>query len=404
MTEFTCKVTDDRGQVTVLTERAESEGELRQRLTEKGLYPLTIRRRGGLPAAAPSFLNGRRRRLAQDEFLLFNQQFVTLVRAGLPIMQALELLAERAARPGLRAILADIRQRVRGGASLSDAFGAQEIFPEVYTTALLAGERSGNLPGVLEQYITYQRITSGLRRRLLTTLVYPTLLIIVAAGVLSYVILYVVPQFAALYGEMQSQLPALTVTVLTLAQGARSWALLLVVLGVAAAVGMSVASRSAGGAQFLDRMRMGLPIIGDIVLKFRLTQFCRTLSTLLSSGIPLVASLEVCGGAMGSPVLRHALAGAAQGVREGKSLHQALEESRLMPGLVTEMIEVGESTGALPAMLTSVSEFYEEELDARLARLIALVEPLLLLAVGGVVLVILIALYLPVFSLGSLVK
>ena len=404
MAEFVCKVTDERGQISSLTEKAESEGELRQRLAEKGLFPLSIKHRSALPAISPGLLNGRRRRLAQDEFLLFNQQFVTLIRAGLPIMQALELLAGRAARPGLRAILADIRQRVRGGASLSDAFAAQGLFPEVYTTALLAGERSGNLPGVLEQYIAYQRITNGLRRRLLTTLVYPTLLVIVAAGVLSYVILYVVPQFSALYGEMQSQLPALTVTVLTLAQSARSGALILVVVGVAAFIGMGMASRSAAGAQFLDRIRMALPIAGDILLKFRLTQFCRTLGTLLSSGIPLVASLEVAGGAMGSPVLRHAIGGAAKGVREGKSLHQALEETRLVPGLVTEMIEVGESTGALPAMLTSVSEFYEEELDARLARLIALVEPLLLLMVGGVVLVILIALYLPVFSLGSLVK
>ncbi len=404
MAEFVCKVTDERGQISSLTEKAESEGELRQRLTEKGLYPLSIRRRSGLPAVTPSFLNGRRRRLAQDEFLLFNQQFVTLVRAGLPIMQALELLAGRAARPGLRAILGDVRQRVRGGASLSDAFAAQGIFPEVYTTALLAGERSGNLPGVLEQYIAYQRITSGLKRRLLTTLVYPTLLVVVAAAVLSYVILYVVPQFSALYGEMQSQLPALTVAVLSIAQNLRSWALVVVVLGVAAGIAIGMASRSAAGAQFLDRMRMGLPIAGDILLKFRLTQFCRTLGTLLSSGIPLVASLEVAGGAMGSPVLRQAIGGAAQGVREGKSLHQALEETHLVPGLVTEMIEVGESTGALPAMLTSVSEFYEEELDARLARLIALVEPLLLLVVGGVVLIILIALYLPVFSLGSLVR
>ncbi|HXE74149.1 MAG TPA: type II secretion system F family protein [Candidatus Xenobia bacterium] len=404
MTEFTCKVTDDRGQISLLTERAETEGELRQRLNERGLFPLSIRRRGGLPAVTPGILDGRRRRLSQDEFVLFNQQFVTLVRAGLPIMQALELLAGRAARPGLRSVLADVRQRVRGGASLSDAFAAQGIFPEVYTTALLAGERSGNLPGVLEQYIAYQKITGGLRRRLLTTLVYPALLVLVSAGVLSYVILYVVPQFSALYGEMQQRLPALTLTVLRLAQNARTWALVLVILGVAAAVGMAMASRSQAGAQFLDRLRLGLPIAGDILLKFRLTQFCRTLGTLLSSGIPLVASLEVVGSAVGSPVLARAIGGAAQGVREGKSLHQALEETGLVPGLVTEMIEVGESTGALPAMLNSVSEFYEEELDARLARLIALVEPLMLLTVGGIVLIILIALYLPVFSLGSLVR
>jgi type IV pilus assembly protein PilC len=319
-------------------------------------------------------------------------------------MQALEILSQRAARPALRSILGDIRQRVRGGASLSDAFAAQGVFPQVYTTALLAGERSGNLPVVLEQYIAYQKITGSLRRRLLTTLVYPTLLVIVASGVLSYVIVYVVPKFAALYGEMQQSLPALTVMVLSLSMNVRDSVLVLLLVVAAAAVGMSLAARRPAGAQFLDRLRMSLPLAGDILLKFRLTQFCRTLSTLLSSGIPLVSSLEVAGGAMGSPVLRNAMAGAARGVREGKALHKALDETGIVPGLVTEMVEVGESTGALPAMLNSVSEFYEEELDARLARLIALVEPLLLLVVGGVVLIILIALYLPVFSLGSMVR
>ncbi len=406
MPEFTCKVTDDRGQTQVLVEQADSEAELRQRLTERGLFAYSIQPRSALPAVSLGWKNGRprKRRLSGDDFRLFNQQFVTLIRAGLPIMQALEILSQRAARPALRSILSDIRQRVRGGASLSDAFAAQGVFPQVYTTALLAGERSGNLPVVLDQYISYQKITGSLRRRLLTTLVYPTLLVIVASGVLSYVIVYVVPKFAELYGEMQQSLPAMTVLVLSLSLNVRDWILVLLVVAVAAAIAAGFASRNPKGAQFLDRLRMGLPVAGDILLKFRLTQFCRTLSTLLSSGIPLVSSLEVAGGAMGSPVMRHAMSAAAKGVREGKTLHKALDETGIVPGLLTEMVEVGESTGALPAMLNSVSEFYEDELDARLARLIALVEPLLLLVVGGVVLVILIALYLPVFSLGQLAR
>jgi type IV pilus assembly protein PilC len=406
MPEYTCKVTDDRGQTSVLVEQADSEAELRQRLTERGLFAYSIQPKSVLPTVSLGFKDGRprRRRLPPDEFTLFNQQFVTLIRAGLPIMQALEILSQRAARPGLRSILGDIRQRVRGGASLSDAFAAQGVFPQVYTTALLAGERSGNLPVVLEQYIAYQKITGSLRRRLLTTLVYPTLLVIVASGVLSYVIVYVVPKFAALYAEMEQGLPPLTVLVLSLSLSARDSVLILLIVVAALAFAAGMAARRPAGAQFLDRLRMGLPIAGDILLKFRLTQFCRTLGTLLSSGIPLVSSLEVAGGAMGSPVLRAAMAGAAQGVREGKPLHKALEETGIVPGLVTEMVEVGESTGALPQMLSSVSEFYEEELDARLARLIALVEPLLLLVVGGVVLIILIALYLPVFSLGQLAR
>ena len=403
MASFLCRVADARGHIFTQVEEASSEAEARQRLSERGLYIYSVRGQG-LPALGWTFARKARPGFSADNFQLFNQQFVTLIRAGLPILRALDLLAERTTRPGLRAVLDDIRQRVKGGASLSDAFAAQGLFPEVYTSSLLAGERSGNLAGVLDQYIIYQKITGSVRRRLLTALVYPALLVIVAAAVLSYVTLYVIPRFAELYSEMNVDLPALTVAVVTIALNLRASLLVFLLLLASAATAIVLISRSEAGAQALDRGRMKLPLLGDILLKFRLSQFSRTLATLLTGGIPLVPSLEVAGGAMESPALRRVIETAARRVSEGQSLHAALVGTGIVPDLVSEMIEVGESTGALPQMLTSVAEFYEEELNTKLARLLALVEPMLLVVMGGTILVILVALYLPIFSIGSAVR
>lgn len=403
MGEFLYKVADERGQVTVQVESANSEAELRQRLEEKGLFIYSIRSRA-LRGISWRPAGPRRRRLSRNEFLLFNQQFVTLLRAGLPILRALDLLADRATRPVLRAVLDDIRQRLRGGASLSDAFRAQGIFSEVYTSSLLAGERSGNLPGVLDQYISFMKTTNTVRGRLRAALVYPTLLLVVAGGVLTFVILYVIPRFDELYTEMNAALPALTVAVISLARNIRG-SVLVLALGVGAVLGtLWAVTRTEAGAQAFDRARMKVPLLGDILLKFRLAQFSRTLSTLLAGGIPLVPSLEVSAGAMESPLLRHTIGTAARRVKEGQSLHASLAGTGIVPDMVTEMIEVGENTGALPQMLNSVAEFYEEELNTRLTTLLALLEPVLLLGVAGVIAVMLIALYLPIFSVGAALR
>lgn len=402
MGEFVCKVSDARGQVSVQVETAASEAELRRRLAEKGLFLYSARNRTltGLSWRWPTL---RRRRLPANDFLLFNQQFVTLVRAGLPILRALDLLADRAARPALRAVLNDVRQRLRGGASLSEAFQAQGSFPEIYISSLVAGERSGNLPGVLDYYIGYLKVSGNVRRRLLAALVYPALLVSVAAAVLTFVTLYVIPRFAALYADLNIALPSLTVAVISFALGIRGSLAIVAPLVLAVLAAILLATRSEAGAQALDRARLRIPLVGAILLKFRLAQFSRTLSTLLAGGIPLVPSLEVAAGALESPLLRHTVGVAALRVREGQSLHAALAATGIVPALVTEMVEVGESTGALPQMLTSVAEFYEEELNARLTTLMALMEPLLLLGVAAVIFVILVALYLPIFSVGTLV-
>ena len=403
MGEFVCKVADARGRVFTQVESASSEGEARQHLVEKGLYVYAVRGRS-LPGLALGRRKRAYRRPPMDEFLLFNQQFVTLIRAGLPILRSLDLLAARTNRPALQAVLEAVCRRVRSGVSLSEAFREVGVFSEVYTTALLAGERSGNLAGVLEHFIAYQKITGNARRRLLGALVYPALLIVVSMAVLTGVVTYIIPRFSALYADTGMELPALTQVVVSFSLQMREWLLVIVVALAALVVGVVLASRSEAGARVLDQARMRLPLVGDIVLKFRVAQFARTLATLLFGGMPLVPSLETAAGAMESPVLRHAVGTAAVKVREGEALHSALAQTGVLPDMVTEMIEVGEATGALPAMLNSVAEFYDEELNARLNTLLALIEPVLLLAVGGTVLVILVALYLPIFSMGTMIR
>lgn len=403
MGEFVCKVADARGRVFTQVENASSASEVRQRLGKKGLYVYSVR---GQSLASFFEREGETslKPISGNDFLLFNQQLATLVRAGLPILKALDLLAQRTNKPALAAVLDVARKRIRAGASLSDALKETGMFSGVYTTAVLAGERSGDLVGVLEQYIAYQKVTGSIRRKLKTALVYPALLVVVSILVLSSVIVFIIPEFAALYDDMNAELPAITQAVIFFANQIREWILLLLVIVAGGVAAFFAVKRNQAGARALDRIWMDLPLVGTVVQQFRLAQFARTLGTLLKGGIPLVSALETAGGAMESPVLRHAVALSVERVREGRALHTSLSDTGVIPEMVTEMIEVGETTGALPAMLESVAEFYDEELDARVATLMALVEPLLLLVVGGTVLLILIALYLPIFSIGAVIK
>ncbi len=403
MAEFVCKVGDAQGKVFEQVERASSEAELRRRLAAQGLFVYSVRSKARLPSLRWQ-LPGRRRRGWASDFLVFNQQFATLIRAGLPILRAIDLLAERAARPSLRPVLDDVRGRLRAGASLSEAFREQGVFPEVYTASLLAGERSGNLTGVLDYYVAYQKVTSSVRRRLLTVLVYPALLVLFTSTILGFIVTYVVPRFAELYRELGAELPFLTQLVISFALNVRSSLLVLLAAVAGVAVGIYLWARTEHGALLLDRFKLKLPIFGDIWLKFRITQFARTLSTLLAGGIPLVPALETAREAMDSALLRNAIQHAADRVREGQALHAALGEQGLVPDLVLEMVEVGESTGALAQMLTSAAEFFEEDLNTRLTALMALVEPLILVFMGLVIAFILVALYLPIFSLATLVR
>jgi type IV pilus assembly protein PilC len=402
MGEFVCRVADANGHVFSHVEAAGSLTEARQKLVDRGLYVYSVESRSSLLSG----LVQRRtdRQISGTDFLILNQQFNTLVKAGLPILRALDLLADRAASQKLRPVLSQLRDRVREGKSLSEAVAEAGVFSKVYSTAILAGEKSGNLSGVLDYYIAYQRVSTGVKKKIVATLVYPTILIAVSIIILSYIVTVVIPKFAMLYRDLNVDLPAPTQLLIAVTVDYRYLLLGGVAALFLAALGVYLWSRTENGGAVLDRLKFRLPVIGDTLLKFQVAQFSRTLATLLAGGTPLVAGLQTASDALASKLVRGTVLQATQMVREGESLHSALAATRVMPDLALDMIEVGESSGALAPMLTSVAEFYEEEVGLRLSTLVSIIEPVLLIFMGLFVASILISLYLPVFSLSGTVK
>ncbi len=396
MGQFHCRVADADGRVFSHVEPASSLEEARQKLVDRGLYVYSVESRGGRLAALVRQKSGRE--IGGSEFLILNQQFNTLIKAGLPILKALDLLATRASAPKLRPVVSQVRDRVREGKSLSEAVAEAGVFSKVYSTAILAGEKSGNLPGVLDYYIAYQRVSTGVRKKIIASLAYPALLISVAVIIVTYLVTVVIPKFALLYRDMNVELPAPTRLLIAITVDYRYEVLGMVVLLALTAAGVFLWSRSEEGGAAFDRFKFRLPVIGDTLLKFQVAQFSRTLSTLLTGGTPLVAGLQTASDAITSKLLRSTVDQATQMVREGESLHGALASKGIVPELALDMIEVGESSGALSPMLNSVAEFYEEEVNLRLTALVSLIEPLLLVFMGLLIAFILISLYLPIFS------
>jgi len=399
MAEYLIKVANEQGHMQQQIERGYSEAEIRDRFVQQGYLVYWVKPRGIFSAGNLSL--SRKGGVKQSKFLVFNQQFLTLIKAGLPILQSLDLLIKRQSDKNLRALLENVREKVKSGSVLSDAFEAQRVFPKIYTTTLLAGERSGNMEEVLSRYIAFQRMALTFKKKLLVSLVYPTLLVSVVLCMMIFLVTYVVPQFAKLFTELNAQLPAITVAMLAIGTHVQAYApyilVLLVILGFAL-VRWKATDR---GAATVDQFILRLPLLGGIWLKYQVANFSRTLSTLLTGGLPLVPALETAGESMSSRSILNGIADATVQVREGQTLAKSLEEQKLFPELSVEMIEVGESTGALPAMLNSVAEFYEEDVQTALGAAMALIEPVILIFMAVVVGGILISLYLPIFTLGS---
>jgi type IV pilus assembly protein PilC len=396
MGEFVCKVADASGRVFSHVEPAQSIAEARQKLADRGLFVYQVRARDSFFGET---ITRHGKTVRGDDFLVFNQQFNTLIKAGIPILKALDLLAERAAAASLRPVLGEVRRLVREGTTLSDALEQQGVFPKVYTTSILAGEKSGNLSGVLEYYIAYQRVTTGLRKKLIATLIYPTILICAATGIVTYLVSSVIPKFASLYSDLNVNLPTATRILLAVTVTYRPFLLAGIGLMVLLVLAAFAWSRTDKGGLTLERVRMRLPLVGETLTKFQFAQFSRTLSTLLAGGTPLVQAMETAGGAIRSRLVSGAISRGAQLVREGQSLHDGLASTGLVPELALEMVEVGEASGALGPMLASVSEFYEDEVNTHLTNLVALIEPAILVFMAILIAFILIALYLPMFSL-----
>jgi type IV pilus assembly protein PilC len=395
MTEFVIRLADERGRVQEQTHAAATAEELRSRFTQAGYYVYSVKARGLLAG------QGKAKKVKLETFIVFNQQFLTLIRAGLPILGSIELLARRQKVLHFRAQLEDVATRVKNGESLSTAFEAQGGFPIVYTTTLLAGERSGNLEEVLQRYLDFQRVSLTFRKKLTASLIYPAVLVVMVTGMFIFLITFVVPRFAELYQQLGTTLPATTVFLLSLGTYSQSYG---IYAGAAIALVIFLLYRwvkTDSGATTIDRIRISLPLIGNVWLKYQVGLFSRTLSTLLTGGLPLVPSLETAARSIDSRQIANAVTRSVETVREGKGLSVSLAATKVFPELAIEMIEVGESTGALPQMLNSVAEFFEEDVQTNLTAAMSLIEPIILIIMGIVVVFILISLYLPIFQMSA---
>ena len=399
--EFRVRIGWPDGTVAEEAVQAADAAAVRVEMERRGGHVFEIRREG-------LSLRARRQRLGRiklRDFLIFNQELIALLKAGLPVLHSLELLLERQESPTLRRVLADIRERVNAGAAISDAFAEQgDLFPRLYWTSLKAGEKSGEIESVLRRYVKYQRTIMTLTRKVISTLVYPAILILLSIVLIAILMTVVIPKFQEFFGDFKAELPLLTVVVIRTATFLRSNILWLVGgLAVAAFFG-SRWLKSPRGAEMGDAMVLRIPVLGGIFRRFAITQFTRSLATLLGGGTPLVPALENAAAAVGNRYVSRRVADVIPRVREGGELWRALEGTGIFTNLTIEMIKVGEASGALEEMLSSVSEFYDEEIDLLLARVISFVEPAILVIMGGVIMTILLSVYLPIFRLMSQIK
>lgn len=400
MAEYRCRLANASGEIVNTSLNSSSEGELRHRLSEQGYYIYSIQEKGKGVALSLPFL-GRKKKIKTTDFMIFNQQFVALIHAGLPILKALDLLIQRVKDPHFREILSDISGRVKSGALLSEAFEVQGVFPKVYTASLYAGEKSGNLEEVIRRFMEYQKVINTTRSKVKSALTYPLILTILLVTLVTYLLTNIVPQFGQFYANLGAQLPLTTQILIAISSSLRSQLLagILVVTGVI--VGIGVWAKSPRGGTYFDGVKLRLPLVGDVWKKFSFSQMCRTLSTLLSGGIPMVNSLEIVADSSGNRVITRAVKAAIASVKEGQSLSHSLESNPVVPELAIEMVQVGESTGALSEMLRHVADFYDEEVNTKLNQLMTYIEPILLVILAVIVAFVLIALYLPIFNLGT---
>ena len=398
--EFHCRLAANTGEIVEAVYVADSEARLRHELEEKGLFVLSLRPKGaiaGLPFRLP-----RRSSISMREFLVFNQELATLLRAGMPLVQSLELLKRRVTAPTFRSVLEDVHERVRGGMALSDAFAAHgSLFPSIYTASLVAGERSGNLDSVLRRFVEYTKVIATVKRKTISALVYPAILISLAIILVSIIVLKVVPAFSDFYASFGADLPLVTRIIVAVSDFVRGQFLLLVV-SIAAIAGLFVAwlQRPGQKARF-DRILLSVPVVGEIAAKFATSQMARTLATLLGGGLPLVNALDIASKSVGNQFIARELDIVGARVREGVSFSSALEARHVFPEVAVKMAEVGESTGALQDMLNTVADFYDEEISTNMERFVTLVEPVLLVIMGIVIAGLLLALYMPLFQLSS---
>jgi type IV pilus assembly protein PilC len=398
--EFRCRLGTNTGEIIEGVYVADSELRLRKELEDKGLYVLSLQRRAALPAFALG--GGRRQRIGRQEFLVFNQELATLLKAGMPLVQSLDILRQRVANRTFKAVLDGVYERVKAGTALSEAFEAHTgLFPAVYSASLMAGERSGSLDAVIRRYVAYEKVIGAVRRRTMSALIYPAILVVMMVILIGIIVVRVVPAFSSFYANYGRELPLSTRIIVGVSSAlvANIWLIILGVVGTVALAFWWV--NRPGQRERVDQALLGVPWVGATVRKFSTSQLARTLATLIGGGIPLVNALEIAGRAMTNRHFGMELKEVTRRVSEGESFASALLARGIFPDVAVKMVEVGESTGALQDMLNSLAEFYDEEIETEVGRFVTLIEPIILVIMGVVIAGVVLALYMPLFELSS---
>jgi type IV pilus assembly protein PilC len=400
MAEFICRLGTPAGEIVTRNVEGLSEDELRLRLSGEGYRIFAVEATGFAAGVRVRSSAGRRIRVKMDDFLLFNQQLAALLHAGLPVLQSIQLLRQRSPNPQMREVLGDVEARIKNGSALSEAFEAQgETFPKIYTASILAGERSGSLDEVLRRYVIVTKKMVELRRKIRGALTYPIILLVASAILITVLTTFVIPRFSAIYENIGSQLPTVTVVVVGFSNFMQNNIFWLAPALVAAGFGIYTWWRTENGRRTIDRLILKLPILGELVRQMTTAQFARSLSTLLAGGITLVEGFQVALASITNRELFLSTEPALQQIREGNPFTESLAAANWVPELAIDMIGVGERSGSLREMLDEVSGFYDAETEVTLGQLTTFIEPAILITMGGIVIVILLAIYMPLLQM-----
>lgn len=398
MADYQCKIVSASGEILERSYTYDNEIALRKDLENKEYLILSVRKKNPLIDFIKSFLI-LKGKVKIKEFLFFNQELAALIKAGLPIVVSLDILIERRKNVVFKKALQDIRDRVKSGASLSEAFDAQgDLFPKIYSSSMASGERSGEIATVLKRYISYMKLIIGLRKKIVAAVIYPSILLSLSIGLITLLLTYILPKFSEFYVSFEAELPLITKSLINVSLILREYAFIIAGVLLASLVVFQVWKRTKQGRILFDTWKLRLPVVGPVIHQYTISRFTRTLSTLVAGGIPLVGSLEIAGGAVGNARFSKEILAVARKIKEGESMWESLEQTGLMSDMSIEMIKVGESTGALEEMLANVSDFIDEEIDQRINTLLSLLEPLLLLFMAFVVGGMLLAIYLPLLK------
>ncbi|BBA70283.1 type II secretion system F family protein [Geobacter sulfurreducens] len=401
MALYHCKLGSSEGRIITRELEAANPEMLRTSLEEQGFFVFEIKKK---PLQFLWDKGGGRRKVDNKALLTLNQELLVLIKAGLPIIQALDTVLERVERGTLFDVLAVVREDVKGGMALSDALEKHtKVFPHLYVASVRAGERTGDLPLTIRRYIAFLKRVEEVRKRFISALVYPAILVTVATLAITFLLVYVVPTFSQVYADAGSQLPLPTRILIAFSTSLKQLFPLIIAAVIGAVFFFRRWAATESGRYRVDDIKIRIPFIGDVFSKFAVSSFTRTLATVIGSGIPIVESLKMSVGTLNNRVLERRMLEAVVKIEEGMSLSGAIESARIMPSLALRMLGVGESTGSLEEMLSDIAEYFEGEIDARLHLLTTAIEPAIMIVMGLVVGVIIVTMYLPVFKIAGTV-